>query len=116
MTPRKTYHAAVRRLFLLLLIVLLPLRAWAGDFMSVQMATSGSGVPAVHAMPPDCPMHSSADTAAESCESCELCIPFAEISAAVIDIVEPAAHSKPLMWGVDFISAPPAPALKPPIS
>jgi len=107
----------MQRLFLLVLIVLLPLRAWAGDFMSVQMATtSGSAAPAAHAMPPGCPMHATADTAMENCGSCELCIPFAEMSTSQLVIVEIAAHATPLMGGVDFISAAPAPALKPPIS
>lgn len=99
-----------------MLIVLLPLRAWAGDLMSVQMAASNSTVSASQAMPPGCPMHATADAATESCGSCELCIPVAETSTAALDIVELAAHAKPLMGGVDFISVASAPALKPPIS
>src|SRR6185503_9246273 len=98
------------------MIALLPLRGWAGDFMSVQMATSKASSPMASAMPADCPMHALADTASdatsvssggmESCSSCELCIPLADLAAASCDIVGFAGHEQPLMGGIEFLSAP----------
>lgn len=122
-----TYHLHMSRLFVMFMIVLLPLRGWAGDLMSVQMATSVLASHAGSAMPPDCPMRaqpgaaeldakaSPAPAGTESCTSCDLCIPLAELSDARLDTLSFAAHAKPLMSGVDFISALPAPTLKPPI-
>lgn len=121
----------MRRLFVFLMIVLLPLRGWAGDLMSVRMAL---GSPAVQtaSMPSDCPMHAQADTASHegassgdgthsrggmgNCSSCELCIPLAQLAVAPLDMVSFAAHAEPRMGGVDFMSVAPAPAFKPPIS
>ena len=115
------------RLILIVMIVLLPLRSWAGDLMGVQMAMSASGgAPVVSAMPADCPMLTTADAEADAnkmpagmlgcCTSCELCIPFAELISTKFDVVTFAAHAKPLTGLVDFKSAAPAPAFKPPIS
>ncbi len=109
-------------------MALLPLRGWAGDLMSLQMAMGG-GVPGVvSAMPADCPMHLQADaanndtdgaptpTGMQNCSSCELCIPLAETAESRLDLFTFAAHAQPLMGRVDFISASPAPTVKPPIS
>ena len=113
------------RLFVIFMIVLLPLRGWAGDLMSVQMATSGLAGHAASAMPPDCPMQLAPadalhpdDHAAqmEGCGSCDLCIPMAELAGAALGPVGFAAHEKPLMAGAGFSSASPAPTVKPPIS
>jgi hypothetical protein len=118
----------VSRLFVIFMIVLLPLRGWAGDLMSLQMAMSGAAPGAASAMPADCPMHSQADASSngaddapmpagmQNCSSCELCIPMAELAEARLDLLTFAAHAKPLMGRVDFISAAAAPTLKPPIS
>jgi len=110
------------------MIVLLPLRAWAGDLMGVQMVASGLTAQAASAMPPGCPMHAQAgatdaDTKAppaqpgvESCTSCDLRRPMAEPADTSLVTASFAAHAKPLVHSVDFISVPLAPTLKPPIS
>ncbi len=109
------------------MIVLLPLRGWAGDFMSVQMVTSGPAGLAASTMPPGCPMHAqgsatNADAEAtqapagmEHCTSCGLCVPLAELADTRLDIITFATHAKPLPGGIDFVSAAPAPTLRPPI-
>jgi hypothetical protein len=114
----------VKRLFILVMILLLPLRGWAGDLMSVQMAMSGL---AASAMPADCPMKAMHSTAtaddastapvdAEGCTSCDLCLPMAELAPLGFDVVRLAAHAAPPIAGVAFFSATPALVLKPPIS
>jgi len=119
----------MQRLFILLMIVLLPLRGWAGDVMSVRMATGGSVFLMADAMPPDCPMHAQAGQASaaadvsgeqpfggmKNCASCGLCIPLAELTAARLELVTFATHVQPLMGNSDFMSASVAPAVKPPI-
>jgi hypothetical protein len=90
----KSYHPFVRRLILILMIAVLPLRSWAGDVMSIAMHTATEV--AGEAMPADCPMHESAE-AAESvdhgvgsssptspmCDVCDLCLPFTDLVAPV---------------------------------
>jgi hypothetical protein len=123
------YHFQVRRLFIMLMIALLPLRGWAGDLMSVQMATGGLAPQVASAMPPGCPMHTQADaaradgaashtsvSATENCTCCDLCVPMAELSGARLEPVGFAAHAKPLTGGIEFRSASPARAVEPPIS
>ena len=124
-----TYHFRMGRLFIIFLIVLLPLRGWAGDLMSVHMETSGLAPGASSVMAPDCSMRSApaaansasdADDPAlssgmESCTSCDLCLPIAELPDAGRTTLGFAAHAKPLTSGIDFASAPLAPAMKPPI-
>lgn len=116
------------RLFIVFMIVLLPLRAWAGDLMGVQMAASGLTAQAASGMPSGCPMHaqagatdveskaSPAQSGGGSCTSCDLCIPMAEPADTSLVTASFAAHAKPLLHSVDFISVPLAPTLKPPIS
>lgn len=117
----------MKRLFFLLLIVLLPLRGWAGDLMGVQMAASDLASQTVRAMPADCPMKSmhasaSVDDASqapagtEGCSSCDLCLPMAEPARLHFGVVAFATHAVPLLGGVDFFSASQALAFKPPIS
>ena len=110
------------------MIALLPLRGWAGDLMSLQMAVGGGAPGVAGAMLVDCPMHAQADAESndtddapipagmQNCSSCELCIPMAEPVEVRLDSFTFAAHVKPLMGRVDFISASPAPTVKPPIS
>jgi hypothetical protein len=112
----------MRRWFVLVLVLLLPLRGWAGEFMSVQMIADGAGAH-VSAMPPDCPMHAGefaplATTlpADECCASCELCIPMAELASVRLDAVAYARHEMPRAFGAWFVSAWSTQALKPPIS
>jgi hypothetical protein len=115
----------MRRLFLLLMIVLLPLRGWAGDLMGVQMAIGGLASHSVGAMPADCPMRSMhasghdtspAPAGTEGCTSCDLCLPMAQCASLRFDLVAFAALAAPPMGGVAFFSASAALAFKPPIS
>ena len=119
----------MRRWLVLLMVLLLPLRGWAGDFMSVQMATMNAAPEAVAAMPADCPMHTGAhapdageSTSAhtggglQNCSSCELCIPLAELASGGLESVNFAVHGQPLMPSVNFASTSLAPVVKPPIS
>jgi hypothetical protein len=84
----------VRRLILIVMIALLPLRSWAGDVMSIGMNASTQAVG--EAMPADCPMHASAaaaepvdpvvgssSTATLVCDVCDLCLPFTDLVAMV---------------------------------
>lgn len=120
----------MRRLLVLIMIVLLPLRGWAGDLMSVQMATRSAVSASVEAaMPPGCPMHSQASQAhpgqdgegspsqgdMKNCASCGLCVPLAELAHARFDTVAFAGHAQPLVGDAAFVSASLAPTVKPPI-
>jgi len=96
--------------------------------MGIQMATSGLAASAGSVMPPDCPMHAQAGandadhpaslafSGADGCSCCDLCIPMARLADASLLAVRFAAHAQPLTRSVDFVSAPPAAVLKPPIS
>ncbi len=108
------------------MIFVLPLRGWAGDLMSVQMAMGGLAPQAAIAMPADCPMQSmhaaaSPDDASQApagtpdCSTCDLCLPIAELASPAFDAAPFAAHAAPPMRGVSFFSASPALAFKPPI-
>jgi hypothetical protein len=120
----KTYHLAMNRLLIILMIVLLPLRAWAGDLMSVQMTTGARSMQATSAMPADCLMHNQAisDPASQGssdwdvCTSCDLCIPMAELTSTRLDVAPYTAHVVPLMDDVEFLSAALTQTLRPPIS
>ena len=116
------------------MIAVLPLRGWAGEIMSVEMAAgavashagaSHAEVPhAVDAMPPDCPMHAQMDTNTSSdssagmqgCMSCGLCIPMTEPAIPSVDTGSFGAYALPAAVGVRFASAVRALPLKPPIS
>jgi hypothetical protein len=96
--------------------------------MSIQMAASSSKTLAMGEMSADCPMLVMAGKAkadADStkppsgdgcCVSCGLCTPLAEWADITLSIASFAAHAQPLAAGIEFISAQPTPALKPPIS
>lgn len=115
------YNALMNRLFIILMIALLPLRGWAGDLMSVRMATSSLSPVAASAMPVDCPMLAKADPSSEAplgtdgCTSCDLCVPMAEAVGIKIEVVAVAADASPPMRDVDFMSATSTPNLRPPI-
>lgn len=122
------YHPPVLRLCLVFLIVLLPLRGLAGDLLCIQMASGGAAAGVAAAMPPDCPMHAVAnavDTETEadsnlpsvqSCDTCELCMPLAEVARWRADSAACANHAKPVLPSVAFSSASAAPRLEPPIN
>jgi hypothetical protein len=120
----------MRRLLVLFMIVLLPLRGWAGDLMSVQMAMSNSVSASMDAaMSPGCPMHSEASQddsgpdadgsqsqgGMKNCVSCGLCVPIAELAHVRFDDVAFAGHAQPVIGAAQFVSASLAPTVKPPI-
>lgn len=124
-----TYDLTVARLFLLFLIVLLPLRGWASDAMSVRMAgaqmvvqlvAGGSVVADMASLPPDCPAHAQADehgggASGDCASSCDLCLPLAAPACARVEPIVFARHAKPLMPTFGFLSAALVPVKKPPI-
>jgi hypothetical protein len=118
------YHLNMNRLIIMLMMALLPLRGWAGDLMSVQMATSSMSPLAASTMPADCPMlakakanpSSQAPSGVHGCTSCDLCIPIAESMNTQLEVVAVAADAGPPMREVDFMSATSTPSLRPPIS
>lgn len=128
------------------MIVLLPLRGWAGDQMGVQMGVqmgarmatqlatqmAAGDVPTQFAgvMPADCPMASmhadaanpdadaASNTAADSecCTSCDLCLPMSVLSVPQFALMACTGQVAPLVAGVGFLSAAPMHPFKPPIS
>jgi hypothetical protein len=120
----------MRRWFVLLMIVLLPVRGWAGDFMGIQMALAGT-TPAAHEMPADCPMHASADMSAHhdggdnapsdpgqgsNCTSCQLCTPVAQLPTTPLLLAHAPVRSAPESERAEFVSASLPLAVEPPIS
>ncbi len=84
----------VSRFFILVLIALLPLRAWSVERMAVHMAASEVAVAAgepTAAMPADCPMHMTATgdsgepQTERGCQSCQLCM---SISPATLPLLK----------------------------
>jgi hypothetical protein len=118
----------VRLILTLLLIVLLPLRSWAGDAMAIQMAAQPATViqSEAHAIPlasadtVDCAGHT--DTAVESaphcstCASCQVCFNLAIVPPVVQLHTETLRFSAPTPVRVRFASADIALGQKPPIS
>jgi hypothetical protein len=106
------------------MMVLIPLRGWAGDLMSVQMATGVLALQAASAMPIDCPMLTRADADPASpassgkavCKSCDLCIPMAALTRPPFEVVHVTTHVMPPMGDVSFRSAAATLCLRPPIS
>jgi len=107
------------------MIVLLPLRGWAGDVMGIDMTMRQATHQQGAAMPPDCPMNLTLMpgvegdeplAAMQGCGSCELCIPVAEAGVFDPDIAAHARHAKPACAASEFLSVTPAPSFKPPVS
>ena len=120
-------HRLLHLLFISLLVVLLPLRGWAGNIMAVDMAATAAmqvnmaNVSNQTAMPVDCAMYSqpSADDAATSCgscDTCELCLAVANLTHATWAASPFMRHTSPLASSASFSSANTASSLKPPIS
>ena len=120
-------HRLSHLLFISLLVVLLPLRGWAGDVMAVDMAANAvmqvkmANASNQTAMPVDCAMHSqsSADDAATfcaNCDTCELCLAVANLTLATWAASPFMRHTSPLALSASFTSASSASSLKPPIS
>lgn len=113
----------MHRLLVIIMIVLLPLRGWAGDLMSFQMAASSAVAHVADDMPPACPMHAQTDQAQtnhaqpdmKNCASCGLCIPLADLAFSRFDLVTATKDTQPLFGTANFASALVAPTAKPPI-
>lgn len=123
-----------RYLLVALMIVLLPLRGWAGNIMAVEMASMTIVQAKVTvdvsqaAMSADCPMlsqissevggdqHEAAAPAGCSCDTCELCLVVANLQFASWSAQQPMRHVSPLACSPSFSSAAEALSFKPPIS
>jgi hypothetical protein len=115
----------VSRLFILVLIALLPLRAWSVERMAVHMAANevaAATSEAAAGMPADCPMDM---TAAEDntepqtergCQSCQLCMSLSPAPLPLLKApgLRPPAKSSPL--ADRYASAELARLVKPPIT
>jgi len=124
----------MRRFFLVLLMVLVPLRVWAAEGMTVRMASMQPDTVAmavgeqVKAMPLDCPMMAKAsgmqddqqsDNPSQShtgCQSCQLCMALAApqtLNLAAPEMIKSGLH----IWHPSpYTSADIARDVKPPIS
>jgi hypothetical protein len=113
----------MRRWFVVLLIVLLPWRAWAGDAMVLSMAAAPEQDQAVAGTVPTshCADHTAADTAtpAEPAlhATCDICNgPLLATTPWAAAGPEPLPPSRLTAGAVRFASALPHPGHKPPIS
>lgn len=128
----------MRYLVIALMIVLLPLRGWAGNAMAVDMATqqvlmmqdsaaSTAAKLAVSSMPADCQMHgqavddkadqvSPAGAHCHSCDTCQLCHALASWTHPDWRATANGRPGAPLLAGSGFRSADTAASFKPPIS
>ncbi len=124
------------RWFILFLIILLPMRGWCADRMSVSMAAGqlsahSAGI-SQFAMPRDCPLMHAADASMatpfeagavneganndQQCQACQLCMSLAPHE---VQITKPTSSKSSAVEHTcldDFASADRAPAEKPPIS
>lgn len=115
----------VSRLCILVLIALLPLRAWSVESMAVHMAAKevavASGQPAA-AMPADCPMHmtaagDSSDAQAErGCQSCQLCMSLSPATTPVLKAPSLRPRTAASPHADRYASAELARLVKPPIA
>ena len=116
----------VRRLVLLVMIVLLPMRMWAAELMTLNMAEAELA-PAVAAMPADCPMmakvgaaatdagHDHAQPTGKPCLACPLCAAVAGCAATVAE-ADPAPPPLSGTVASRYASAEAPPEHRPPIS
>ena len=130
----------MRLLFVALMIALLPIRAWVGDAMAVDMAvqqvlmtqsSASTGPASAHmsAMPEDCAMSAQTnhgksvegDKAGETasscnCSSCELCAALASFTLPTLATAAFTPYAESPSRGTRFSSAERVFNLKPPIS
>ena len=128
----------MRFLLIALMIVLLPLRGWAGNAMAIDMAAqqvlvaqsseaNTAAIGAESAMPVDCPMHmqplddradqaGTAGAHCHSCDTCQLCLAMASWAHSEWPAGTMSRPGAPLLAGHDFRSADSAASFKPPIS
>lgn len=124
---------STRYLFVALMIVLLPLRGWAGNIMAVEMASMANVQAKVAtdssqaAMPADCPMltqltsgagdqNEAAAPAFCNCDTCELCLAVANLAPVALSVSPLLRHSSPPAFSTSFKSAISALNFKPPIA
>ena len=116
-----------RFVLIALLLVLLPLRGWAGSAVATGIAaTAVVQAQIAHAnshaaMPADCEMLSQdlLDDAAlhcSNCDTCGLCLAVANLTRAPWLAPQPTRHVSPLGFDASFSSAVRVLHLKPPIS
>jgi hypothetical protein len=132
--------ASMSRLFILLLIALLPLRGWTAQGMAMQMgamdrgAMDRGGVAVAAQMPgadegmaPDCPLYmqmastpaatdASGTPAHKGCQSCQLCMPLVAMDAPTSVALGAHPQALPVSRWQSFASADRARHVKPPIS
>ena len=125
----------MRRLFLILMIALLPLRGWAAALMSVDMPLQSSpathqvvhGADRVAQVKTDCPDHAAMlaspdakDTGVNShcstCIACQICHSVALTGVPQIEFAPAIAASPKPPGGIRFDSAQLANRVKPPIA
>ncbi|PQA78562.1 hypothetical protein [Rhodoferax sp. TS-BS-61-7] len=122
----------MRRLVLLLiLIALVPLRAWAGDAMAIQMAAqtraadmvAAASPPPAHsnchemqAEPATAPQTSHTADPCATCASCQACFTVALVVPALQSATQALPHGLPRAASAQFTSAVLALGHKPPIS
>jgi hypothetical protein len=117
----------VKRLCLIVLILLLPIRGWTADVMTVAMGVHAlapaSAQAAMSGMPTDCPMLSITGQAAlddsssdspKTCDTCQLCMGVAVPFAMAVDPAMRDNASMPAHHPTDFVSADLALSAKPP--
>ena len=113
-----------RFLLIALMLVLLPLRGWAGDVMAVNMALTAVAQAKISstaqsAMSADCGMRaqSTGDDAAHcsNCDTCELCLAVLNLTIATWADQQQARQVEPLTLDAGFSNAASALNLKPPI-
>lgn len=119
--PRST-----RCLLIALMLVLLPLRGWAGNVMAVDMAAMAAVKSSIvnassqATMPADCTMHTQspdADTLSNcsNCDTCELCLAVANLTTALLPFNRLVPHASPPAFRSGFTSVVSASNFKPPI-
>lgn len=116
-------------LLLAVMVLLLPLRGWAGTTMAVGMAVqqvAAAQASPMSGMPDDCPMRLGAsgtpinapgDTPpCSGCDTCELCLAMASFTTPQFHTTPLRSSTPPAAVPHGFVSADHARGLKPPIS
>jgi len=123
----------MRRLFVIFLILLLPMRGWAAEGMAIQMvgaATESSAPVGMGSVPAavldDCPMMAKVADGRDAkqdgsqagcgCQSCHLCMPIAELRSHSVGAAPPAPSLAPTLHESHHVDAHLAGDIKPPIS
>lgn len=132
----------MRYFWITVMLVLLPLRGWAGQLMSVDMAmqqvtkavtsagdpADGSQLMTLAFMPDDCPMHAMASETTSNgqpdagsppcsgCDTCELCLTIASFTPSEFHATAFSPTTAPAAMPHGFVNADRASRLKPPIS